>query len=283
MGYVLLGAQESRTRDGREPGVSTNELKARFVQGKKAFGAWCVTPSAFGAELLAEEGFDYVCIDCQHGLIDFDSMWPMVQSLRWSRVTPLVRIVSTEVTAAAGKAFDAGAEGVIFPIVNSREDAERAVAACRYGPEGVRSFGPVRAGQLLGTDAVVVNREILCLAMIETVQAVELADEICSTKGVDGIYVGPADLALSMGLSMATMHKSREHAEAIEHVRKSCEAQGIAAGIHTAGGEQARTYADAGFQMCTISTDAALLRTVARGELAAARGETIDSGKGPYG
>jgi 4-hydroxy-2-oxoheptanedioate aldolase len=279
-----LPAREVEGRGGSpksKGGVNTNELKVRLAGGEKGFGAWCVMPSAFGAELLAGEGFDYVCIDCQHGLVDFDEMWPMVQCLRWSRATPLVRIQSAE-TTAAGKALDAGAEGVIFPMVNSRGEAENAVAACRYPPEGVRSFGPVRSGLLLGMDPAAVNREILCLAMVETIQGVELADEICATKGLDGVYLGPADLAVSMGMAPATMHKSRDHADAIEHVRKVCEAHGIASGIHTVSGEQARKYAEAGFQMCSIATDAVLLRTLARRELAAARGEPFESEKSPY-
>ena len=197
-------------------------------------------------------------------------------------ITPIVRVPFND-TPWPGKAFDAGAEAVVVPMVNSREDAEKAAAACRYAPEGVRSFGPVRAGMLLGDDPPAVNRAVSCLVMIETVRAVEAAGEICSTPGVDGVYIGPADLAVSMSGSLAAM-ASREHADAIETVRATCARAGIVAGIHTGGGEAARSYADAGFQMCTLATDAALLRLMARQQLATARGEqAIGPGKGPYG
>jgi 4-hydroxy-2-oxoheptanedioate aldolase len=168
--------------------------------------------------------------------------------------------------------------------VNSRADAELAAAACRYPPEGVRSFGPVRSGIVLGDDPIEMNRAVACLVMIETLRAVEAADEICTTPGVDGVYIGPADLSVSMCGSLAAMG-SKEHRDAIETVRLACVRAGIAAGIHTGGGAQAREFADAGFQMCTLGTDAALLRTTARNELTLARGEGGAGGKsgGIYG
>jgi 4-hydroxy-2-oxoheptanedioate aldolase len=228
--------------------------------------------SPFAAELLGSAGYDYVCVDLQHGLSDFELGWQLVQALRGTSATPVVRVPFNH-TPWPGKAFDAGAEAVIVPMVNSRADAEQAAAACRYAPEGVRSFGPVRAGLLLGDDPPEVNRAVACFVMIESVRAVEAADAICSTPGVDGIYIGPADLSVSMCGSLAAMG-SAEHRDAIETVRRACAANGTVAGIHTSGGVQARSFADAGFQMCTLSTDASLLRSIARSELAAARETT---------
>jgi 4-hydroxy-2-oxoheptanedioate aldolase len=262
--------------------VGKNRLRARAGAGEANFGGWCVTPSTFAAELLGAEGFDYVCVDCQHGLIDFDAMWPMLQAMRWTTATPVVRVPFNQ-TPWPGKAFDAGAEAVIVPMVNTREDAEKAAAACRYAPDGVRSFGPVRANLFLGQDPAEVNAEVLCLVMIETVRAVENADAICSTPGVDGVYIGPADLSLTMGLTPATMNESEEHASAITEILGACQRHGIIAGIHTAGGEQARQYAEAGFAMCTVATDAVLLRTMVRQQLAAARGGEARPTQSPYG
>ena len=263
--------------------MTTNELRARITRGERTFGGWCTMGSAFAAELVGHEGVDYVCVDCQHGLVHADGMWRMLQAIRGTGATPIVRVPFND-TAWPGKAFDAGAEAVIVPMVNSREEAEKAAAACRYAPQGVRSFGPVRAGLLLGDDPPAVNAEVMCLVMIETVRAVEAADAICATPGVDGVYVGPADLAVSMSGSLAAM-ASREHADAIEHVRRTCADHGIVAGIHTGGGVPARAYADAGFEMCTLTTDAALLRAAVREQLAVARGETAgrEGAKGPYG
>ncbi|HSS10646.1 MAG TPA: aldolase/citrate lyase family protein [Acidimicrobiales bacterium] len=250
--------------------MTTNRLLERFRAGQPLIGAWCVTGAPLAAELLAAEGFDYLCADCQHGLMSYDAMIPVLQAVARTGVTPVVRVARND-TGDIGKVLDGGAETVIVPMVNSRDEAELAVAACRYAPEGTRSFGPVRSALFLGADPTIVNRQVACLVMIETITAVEAADEICSTPGVDGIYVGPADLAITMGLSPSFLAPSKEHADAIETVRLACERAGILAGVHTGGGQQAEAYLDQGFNMVTISTDAALLRSTAREELAVAR------------
>jgi 4-hydroxy-2-oxoheptanedioate aldolase len=259
-------------------------LREHWASGATAFGGWCTMGSPFSAELLGSSGFDYVCVDLQHGLSDLELGWTMVQALRGTDAAPVVRVPYNH-TPWPGKALDAGAEAVIVPMVNSRADAEMAAAACRYPPLGVRSFGPVRSGLLLGDDPVAVNAAVVCLVMIETVHAVAAADEICSTPGVDGVYIGPADLSVSMSGSLAAMG-SQEHADALETVRRACERSGIVPGLHTGGGAQARAYAEAGFKMCTLGTDAALLRTTARNELAVAReggGGEAGTASSPYG
>jgi 4-hydroxy-2-oxoheptanedioate aldolase len=253
-----------------------NRLRQRAAT-EACFGAWCTTPSPFAAEVLAGEGFDYVCVDCQHGLIHYDAMWPMLQAMRYADATPVVRIPFND-TSWFGKALDAGAEGVIVPMVNSRADAERAAAATHYPPHGVRSFGPVRSAMVVGADPDTVNREVLCLVMIETAEAVEHADEICSTPGVDGVYIGPADLAISLGVGLAKMFEAQTHVDAIDHIRETAVSNGLIPGIHTGGGAQARNLADAGFRMCTLSSDAAWLRQTAQAELAAARGANEEGG-----
>ena len=268
--------------------MTLNLLKQRWAEGLDAVGAWCTLGSPFAAELCATEGFDYLCVDLQHGLYHLDTMVPTLMAASRAGVTPIARVPINQ-AQYIGKVLDAGAEAVVVPMVNSREEAERAVAACRYAPDGVRSFGPVRAGLFLGqAPPSEVNHESLCLVMIETAQAVEQAEQICSTPGLDGIYVGPADLAISMGLSPATATSSTEYTDAIEHVRKTCDACRIVPGIHTNGGEQARAYLDAGFRMVTLSSDAALLRAAHRAELARVRGGGGASGpsergsRGPY-
>jgi 4-hydroxy-2-oxoheptanedioate aldolase len=249
---------------------AVTKLRDKWAAGETAFGGWCTMGSPFAAELMGESGFDYVCVDLQHGLSDFELGWQLVQALRATNATPIVRVPYNH-TPWPGKALDAGAEAVVVPMVNSRAEAEAAVAACRYAPEGVRSYGPVRSGLLADSDPVAVNRYVLCLCMIETVRAVEAADEICATPGVDGIYIGPADLAVSLSGTTSAMG-SKEHADAIEVVRKACGAHGIKAGIHTSGGAQSRAFAKQGFDMCTLATDATLLRNMMRAELQTARG-----------
>lgn len=250
--------------------MKTNRLKAKLGEGEQAFGAWCVTPSSANAEALASHDYDYLTVDCQHGLIDYDSMWPMLQAVRFSEVTPLVRVPHNS-TSWTGKALDAGAEGVIVPMVNSPLEAEQAAAACRYAPDGVRSHGPVRARPLLGADPAHVNREVLCLVMIETDAAVECAEEIAATEGIDGVYVGPADLAVSLDIPIADAFEHPRHLEAVAHVQAACVSAGIIPGIHTSGGEQARRRAEQGFRMCTVGTDLLLLERIARAEIDEAR------------
>lgn len=263
--------------------MSGNQLRQTFAEGGTAIGGWCTTPSAFNAEQLALAGYDYVCVDCQHGLIGYDAMVPLLASLSRTGATPLVRVPFNH-TPWMGQALDAGAEGVIVPMVNTRADAERAAAACRYAPEGVRSFGPVRAGLYLNqAPPAEVNRQVLCFVMIETVQGVENAEEICSTPGVDGVYVGPADLAISMGAAFGTDPMPPAHAEAIDHVAKVCAANRIVPGIHTGGGAGAREALESGYRMATVSTDAAIFRGAIRAELAEARGDDAGGGGGIYG
>jgi 4-hydroxy-2-oxoheptanedioate aldolase len=230
-----------------------------------------VVPGSFGAEILAETGADYVCVDQQHGVIDYDSMVPMFQAVRAGGSAPITRVLSNDPFLIM-KALDAGAWGVIVPLVNSAEDAARAVSACRYPPRGIRSFGPVRAAGVIGSrDPEDLGGEVLCLVMVETREALEKVDEIAATPGVDGIYIGPSDLALSLGLPPTLEVTQEEHVEAVQRIRVACHEHNIAAGIHCPSGEWARRHAEAGFDLVTVATDAPLLRQAALRELSAAR------------
>jgi 4-hydroxy-2-oxoheptanedioate aldolase len=249
--------------------LSTNRLKDLWQRGNTAFGAWCAMPTSLSAEMLSKDNVDYVGIDCQHGLIEHSLLLPMLQAISTSQATPVVRVPSND-SAWIGKALDSGAEVVIVPMVESRSEAQRAVEACRYSPAGGRSYGPIRSRMYLGADPDAVNRQVVCLAMAETQRAVLDIDEICSTPGLDGIYVGPADLAISMGLPNLGQGSS-EHAAAIERIRVACERNGIVVGIHASGGDQARSYAELGFRMITVATDVTLLRTALRDQMSLAR------------
>lgn len=226
------------------------------------------TPAA--AEMIAMMGFDYIGIDCQHGLIAYEDMRDILLTLRGVDTTPIVRVPSND-PWWIGKALDAGAEGIIVPLVNSRTDAERAASACRFPPDGERSFGLARGHQPLGRNADEVNKGVLCFAMIETRAGLEAADEICSTPGVDGIYIGPSDLALSLGLLPMFAEPPAAHTEAVERVRTSCETAGIVPGIHAHSGADARSRSQQGFRMVTVTADAALLGLGAVNELGIAR------------
>jgi 4-hydroxy-2-oxoheptanedioate aldolase len=251
--------------------MAANPLKRMWESGRTAFGLWSVVPGTIGAEILARAGADYVCVDQQHGVIDYDAMVPMFQVIRGGGAAPITRVLSNDPFLIM-KALDAGAWGVIVPLVNSADDAARAVSACRYPPQGIRSFGPVLAAGVIGSrDPQNLGGEVLCLVMVETVEALERVDEIAATPGLDGIYIGPSDLALSLGLTPTLEIMEGKHAEAVRRIREACHRSGIAAGIHAPSGEWARRHAEAGFDLITVATDAPLLRGAAGQEMATAR------------
>jgi 4-hydroxy-2-oxoheptanedioate aldolase len=263
--------------------TSPNPLKKAWAEGRTAFGLWMTVPGSIGAEIVARAGVDYVCVDQQHGVIGYDSMVPMFQAIRAEGPAPITRVLSNDPFLIM-KALDAGAWGVIVPLVNHAEDAARAVAACRYPPRGVRSYGPVRAAGVIGSrDPEELGGEVLCLVMVETREALERVEEIASTPGLDGVYIGPSDLALSLGLPPTLEVTEDAHVEAVNWIREACHRSGIAAGIHAPSGEWARRHAEAGFDVVTVATDAALLRAAASRELTVARSGHVEAKPGEGG
>lgn len=254
--------------------MKPNPLRGIWAEGRTAFGIWSMTPDAFVAELVARAGYDYVCVDGQHGLADFADMLAIFQATDAAGAVPLTRVLSND-AGAIGRALDAGAGGVIVPLVNDAREAARAVAACRYPPEGVRSYGPVRAGEVLGSKTTEdLAGEVLCFVMVETREGLERVEEIAATPGLDGIYVGPADLALSLGLSPTLEITEKKHVQAVLRIKDVCRENGIAAGIHCGAGDWAKRHAEAGFQVVTVTMDTKLIIEAARRELDVARGGT---------
>ena len=251
--------------------MATNPIREIWAGDRPAFGLWSVMPGTIGAEILAKAGADYVCVDQQHGVIDYGSMAPMFQVIRAGGAAPITRVLSNDPFLIM-KALDAGAWAVIVPLVNSAEDAARAVSACRYPPQGIRSFGPVLAADVIGSrDPEKLGGEVVCLVMVETREALERVGEIAATPGLDGVYIGPSDLALSLGLTPTLEIMEGEHEAAVRRIREACHEHGIAAGIHAPSGEWARRHAQAGFDLITVASDAPLLRAAAGQEMTTAR------------
>ena len=251
--------------------MATNPIREIWSGNRPAFGLWSVMPGTIGAEILAKAGADYVCVDQQHGVIDYGSMAPMFQVIRAGGAAPITRVLSNDPFLIM-KALDAGAWAVIVPLVNSAEDAARAVSACRYPPQGIRSFGPVLAADVIGSrDPEKLGGEVVCLVMVETREALERVGEIAATPGLDGVYIGPSDLALSLGLPPTLEIMEGEHEAAVRRIREACHEHGIAAGIHAPSGEWARRHAQAGFDLITVASDAPLLRGAAGQEMTTAR------------
>ena len=208
----------------------------------------------------------------QHGMIDYTDLTYMLPAITNGDATPLVRVPWNEPYEIM-KVLDAGAYGVIVPMVNNRQEAEQAVAACRYPPQGNRSFGPIRAALYAGRGyAQQANDEIACIAMIETQEGIENLESIASTPGLNGIYIGPADLALAMGLAVRGDQPEPEHFEMVQRILAACREQGIAAGIHTSSLEYTQKYLQAGFNFVTLASESGHMVKSAAADLAAARG-----------
>jgi 4-hydroxy-2-oxoheptanedioate aldolase len=258
--------------------MTSNALKALLAEGRTAVGAWCALSDSLASEIVAHLDADYVCIDMQHGVTDYPDLIAMLQGIGTS-ATPLVRIPDGGY-GLAQRALDAGAEGIIFPLVDDAKGARRAVDVCRYPPLGRRSFGPVRAGMHLGSDTATVNVEILCLVQVETTGAIHNLDEIASVEGVDGLYVGPADLALAHGLPMGQETEQME--DLMGCVVDSCNRAGLIPATHTSSGAAAMRAAARGFRMTTVGNDVTWLRSGYAKELAAARDRIPDQPVGYY-
>ena len=262
--------------------ASVNPLKRAWAEGRTAFGLWTTMPGFLGSgDTVWRRGGLRMCGSAaRHPGLRLDGSHDRRRSTRQERGAGRARGAQND-PGLIGKALDAGAMGVIVPLVNSADGAARAVAACRYPPTGLRSYGPFRAASIIGsTDPDDLAGEVVCLAMIETRQALEQVEEIAATPGLDGIYIGPADLAMSLGLKPTLDVVEEKHVEAVRWIREACHRQGIIAAIHSASGEVARGHAEAGFDVVTVAADSSLLREATLREVRAARGGSGDAGTG---
>lgn len=252
----VTGVQESTSA---QPGASMT-LRDLFDGRRPTFGAWCSTPSPFAAEVMARAGFDWVCIDVQHGLIGYDSLLAMLHAVAVCDTPALVRVAWND-PAQIMKALDAGADGVLVPMVNSVEQAVAAVGACRYPPDGYRSWGPIRAAlRSPGYTPEVGNHKAVCVIQIESVEAVGRVDDILAVPGVDAAYVGPADLAVSAGLAPSFRVEDREHQRLIEQVLDACLRHQVVPGVHCVDPATVLRWCQRGFRMLTVGSDVSFLR-----------------------
>lgn len=252
-------------------------LRAKWEADEATFGLWAGIPSSITAELAGLAGYDYVCVDLQHGLGTEATMVSMFQAAQAGGTVPLARLAWNEPWLIM-RALDLGAAGVILPLIDNAGEAARAVEACRYPPHGRRSYGPIRAEIIAGTAVPdELGADALCFAMIETREGLENLDEIAATPGLDGLYIGPSDLSIALGLpprAVAVDLGEDRHAlaEAIDRIREACAANGLIAGMHCAGGAAAERYAADGFRLITVGVDTSLFKATIARELDAARG-----------
>ncbi len=250
-----------------------------------AFGGWLSVPDGVTAEHVARLGFDYVCIDTQHGFVEYSAAVGMIQGILLGGSVPIVRVPWNE-PGIIGKMLDAGAHGVIVPMVNTAADAVAAVSAGRYAPDGSRSYGPTAAVTRPAEPYVDWAREATTvIPMIETVEAIGNLDDILAVPGIEAIYVGPADLSLTLGLAPGNNDDEPAFTEALDAIVAGCRKAGVAPGIH-ASGALAERRLEQGFRVITVANDVLAIRGAMSAELAQARGGFPDAadptGGGPY-
>lgn len=251
-----------------------NKLKQTWSAGGATINGWLSIGNPFTAEIMAEAGYDSLTVDIQHGFLDYNDAKGMLQALRASGVVPMARVPWLD-PGIIMKVLDAGAYGVICPMVNTPAQAAALVEAMRYPPLGSRSFGPTRANISAGPGyATEANDNMLALAMIETAEAVENVEAICATPGLDGIYIGPADLTLGVTNGRLAPGFDREEEEmvaVIQRILAAAKAAGIRAGLHCGTPAYAAKAIGWGFDMVTISGDTRLLAGAAGASVSEAR------------
>lgn len=226
-----------------------NRILQAKEDGSVTFGAWQSLGNSVSAENLARQGFDWIIIDTQHGSIEWEQVAGVMQGIENGGVGALVR-TGWNSPRLIMRALDLGALGVVVPMISTLEDAVRARDAARYPPVGNRSFGPIR--RYYSLDAA--TPEVACLLMIETAEGLRNVEAIAATPGIDGLFVGPADLALSLGLPLSAMF-DRAVLDAVDRVVAACRKNRIIAGAASFSAESARELLNRGITLLTLGSD----------------------------
>lgn len=251
----------------------SKHFAGRLRAREQMVGYWVVCDNPVSTERIARVGYDYVCADGQHGLLDYAGLLAAMQAIDAAGVsTGLIRVPAND-AAWIGRALDAGARGVIVPLVNNAAEAAAAVRACRYPPVGGRSFGPTRSSLRVGPTPADANDQVVCIVMIETPEGLANIKEICAVEGLDAVYVGPSDLTLAVGGSApGDPDVADRFAAALSTVTESARQAGIACGVHCNDGSTAAHRLAAGFTFATVSSDLNHIEQTAAGHLRDARG-----------
>jgi 4-hydroxy-2-oxoheptanedioate aldolase len=248
-----------------------NKVRTIFKNGGYVVNGWLGIPSSASAEGMARSGWDSLVVDLQHGLVDYTDAVPMLQAISQTDATPMAR-VPWNMPDIIMKLLDAGAYGIVCPMINTPAECEEFIQNCRYAPRGRRSFGPIRAVQYAGADYwKYANETVLTFAMIETQQALDNLDAILKTDSLDAIYVGPSDLGLSLGFQPMADPKEPKVMEAIKYIVDIAKKHKIPAGIHCGQPAWAREMIALGYQLVTLQNDNTLLMGAARAAIAATR------------
>lgn len=245
----------TRSKAADQSGAARPSLREHLEGGALTVGAWSILPSPLTVELIARSGFDFLCIDTQHGPIGYGELVTMLQVACAVGCPAVVRVASHD-PAELMHAIDAGAQGVIVPMVDDAAEARRIVGACHYPPVGYRSWGPLRPA--LGAPAQAAeeaNRQVVVVLMIETQEGLRNARDIAAVPGVDVLLVGPTDLAVTHGLTAGAYAGTDEHAALVRQVIAAGAGQGIAVGNVCGDLESARRWAGEGMRFLTVGSD----------------------------
>lgn len=251
--------------------MRSNVMREIWKRGEPVLSAWLSIPSPLMAEILGQMDYDVATLDLQHGMISFEQTLHMFQALSATSTMPMARLAGNDATHI-GRVLDAGAYSVICPMINSAEEAAAFVAACRYYPHGNRSYAPVR-GQLYGGSDYYpkANDEIVKLAMIETRAGADALDSILQVDGLDGIFIGPNDLAVAYGRAPVSESDDPELTEVIASICARTRAAGKVAGILCSGPQAALKRIGQGFNLVSTGGDIGLLSAAARNSLQVVR------------
>ena len=239
--------------------MRANRLREIWAGGKQVTNIWLGLPSMLAAESISHQGWDSVTVDMQHGHIDFASMVAMLTAISTTEAVPLVRVPWNE-PGDVMRALDAGAYGVICPNIDTREQCERFVGACRYAPLGYRSVGPRRAVLYGGSDYIAkANETVLAAVQVESAVGLKNVSEIAAVKSLDMIYIGPTDLALSLGRDIRAGLSDAVLLEAIDKILAAAKAASVRTGIYCRNADDAKAMLARGFDLVTVTSDDALL------------------------
>lgn len=253
--------------------MTASDFAARLRRRERLIGYWSVLDSPVSTEWLAHVGYDYLALDMQHGLIGYSGMVAGLTAIDAAHgPVGLIRVEANNPTPI-GRALDAGAAGIIVPLVNTADEAADAVNAATYPPAGIRSYGPMRSQLRIGPVPAIADADTVVLAMIETPQGLANVESICATPGLAGVYVGPSDLRLAVGGAHPQDPAVDDEFEvALVRVRDAAAAAGVAAGIHTPDGATAARRLGEGFTFASIASDLTHLKQAAAVHLKAATG-----------
>ncbi|MBM3925953.1 MAG: 2,4-dihydroxyhept-2-ene-1,7-dioic acid aldolase [SAR202 cluster bacterium] len=253
--------------------MKKNKIKEMWKQGKPGVMAWCATGNAYVAELMANAGYDGVVIDWQHGVgVSQENVVSCIQAIGNTDAVPMVRLPKND-PYYISYVLDAGAMGVIVPMVNSKDDAEKAGRSCRYAPRGIRSIAAVRPMLAYGMDDYVknANDEVICLVMVETRTSLENVESIAKAPEIDGLYIGPSDLSLDMGVPLTGWANDERHVAAVNRIFKAAKDARVVACHHGAGPAESAKFIKMGSMMCQIGSDTRMLTASCAASLKAYR------------